>query len=339
MVRHLGLAVVLIAAATAVLLLSDSQRRSIAEKESSTDALPSIAIMQISSTPLLDMHVAGVKEGLRKHGFLVDDEHNLRIFNPQGDFPTANAIAQQMAHGNYDLLITSSTVALQITAKANQNTKVKHIFGAVTSPQGAGVGITGREADQHPPWLTGIGTFQPVQSAFKIAHQLNPSIRKIGVVWNPGEQCSEACTAEAKIICKQLGIELIEGIATQSGEVSDAIHSLLSKNVEAVWIGGDTVANAAAAMIIHIAAAQQIPVFTNDPTDTEKGALFGLGADYHTVGLCTADMAAEVLNGRSPATFRIDNVVPEQFNLNETVLATLSSNWTLVDSVKKLLDE
>jgi putative ABC transport system substrate-binding protein len=255
-IKHLWLAIVLIAAAMVVLLFSDSQRRNGVRESSPKNALPNVAIMQFSSTPLLDAHVAGVKDSLRKHRLLADDEHNLRIFNPQADFPTANAVARQMVQGNYDILITSSTVALQITAKANLNTKVTHVFGAVTSPQGAGVGVTGTNADDHPPWLAGIGTFQPVQRAFGIAHELNPSIQKVGVVWNPGEQCSEACTAEAKIACKQLGIELIEAVATQSGEVNDAIRSLLGKNVEAVWIGGDTVANAAAAMIIHIASTQ-----------------------------------------------------------------------------------
>jgi ABC-type uncharacterized transport system substrate-binding protein len=337
-VKRLWLPMVLIAAASAILLLSDFNRRN-RTSEAKSKAFPEIAIMQFTSTPLLDAHVAGIKEGLHKKGVLADNEHNLRLFNPQGDFPTANAIAQQMVHGNYDLLITSSTVALQITAKANLSTQVPHIFGAVTSPQGAGVGITGPEADQHPAWLTGIGTFQPVQRAFEIAHQLNPSLQRIGVVWNPGEQCSEACTAEAKIACARLGIELVEAVATQSGEINDAIHSLLGKNVEAVWIGGDTTANAAAAMIIHIAAAQQIPVFTNDPTDVGKGALFGLGADYHTVGLYTADLAAEILNGRAVNSFRIDNVVPEQFSLNESVLASLPSKWTLVDSLKKRIIE
>jgi len=338
-IKHLWLAIALIAAATAILLLSDSNRRNGTPKTHTTNSLPEIAIMQFSSTPLLDAHVAGIKERLHAKGVLADDEHNLRLYNPQGDFPTANAIAQQMVQGNYDVLITSSTVALQITAKANLNTKVKHVFGAVTFPPGAGVGITGPEADQHPPWLTGIGTFQPVQRAFEIAHELNPSIQRIGVVWNPGEQCSEACLKEAHLVCKRLGLDLIEAVATQSGEVNDAIRSLLGKNIEAVWIGGDTVANAAGAMIIHIASDQQIPVFTNDPTDTQKGALFGLGANYYTVGLYTADMAVDISNGRSPASFRIDNVVPEQFNFNQTVLATLPASWKINDAVQKLITE
>jgi len=67
--------------------------------------------------------------------------------------------------------------------------------------------------------------------------------------------------------------------------------------------------------------------------------LFGLGADYRTVGLYTANRVAEISNGCSPASFRIDDVILEKFTLNETVLATLPSGWTLVDSVKKLIAE
>jgi len=122
----------------------------------------------------------------------------------------------------------------------------------------------------------------------------------MGVVWNSGEQCSEACLKEAREICKELGIELVEAIAVNTSEVSDAARSLTARNVDAVWIGGDTVAMASIGLIISLAQQAGIPVFTNDPMDAEKGALFGLGADYHTVGQYTADMAVAILDGQPP---------------------------------------
>jgi ABC-type uncharacterized transport system substrate-binding protein len=336
--KDLWLAVLLIAGASAVLLFSDLDQRNRKQRHNKK-SFPSVAIMQITSTTLLDEHIAGVMDRLQSGGYVAPDAANVRIFNAQGDYAMANTIAREIVNGPYELVITSSTLALQIFSKTNVSVQKNHVFGAVTDPYGAGVGISGPEPHQHPSYMTGIGTFQPVQSAFRLAKEMNPLLKRVGVVWNPGEQCSEACMIEAKAICRELGIELVEAVATNTSEVSEAVRSLVSKQVEAIWIGGDTVANASISMIIGIARQAGIPVFTNDHTDAQKGALFGLGANYFTVGQYTANMAVAILEGVSPASFRIENVVPELFRLNQEVLATLNSSWAINDVVQTLLDQ
>jgi ABC-type uncharacterized transport system substrate-binding protein len=333
--KHLWLAILLILAASVLLLLSDLKNRK-AGLSTKSNTKPNIALMQIASTPLLDSHVAGIKQALREKNLLEKDESNLRVFNPQGDYTTATTIAREMVNGNYDLLMTSSTVALQVVANANQSVRKPHVFGAVTYPQGAGVGINGTKPKDHPPYLTGIGTFQPVRQAIRIAKELNPHLQRIGVVWNPGEKCSEACVLEARDESGKQGIELIEATASGTSEVSEALRSLLAKKVEAIWIGGDTVAISSLPMIVHQANQVGIPVFTNDPLDADKGALFGLGADYQTVGRYAGEMAAEVLNGKSPAEFAIENVVPKLFRINRQALNSFLA-WNLTNKLQKLV--
>jgi len=339
LIKDLWLAATLILGASALLLFSDLEQRRQQNKDNVKKEFPSIAIMQIRSTPILDLHVAGIIDRLTELGIMEPDKRNMKLFNPQGDLGTANTIAREIANGPYEMVITSSTLSLQTFAKANQTTQKMHVFGAVTYPAGTGVGITGPGADQHPPYLTGIGTFQPVKRAFLVARQLNPAIKKIGVVWNPGEQCSEACLKEAHEICKELGIELIEAIATNTSEVSEAIRSLMGRGVQAVWIGGDTVATASASMIINVAKQNGIPVFTNDPVDVKIGALFGVGAAYYTVGIYTADMAAAILGGKKPSEFRIENVIPERLAVNEEVLQSLGQSWKMADAINEVLQK
>jgi len=168
---------------------------------------------------------------------------------------------------------------------------------------------------------------------------MNPQLKKVGVVWNPGEQCSDACLLKARIVCKELGIELIEAVATNTSEVAEAAKSLLARGVEAIWIGGDTVAIASAPLIINIAASAGLPVFTNDPTDVPKGALFGFGADYFTVGEITADLGIEILRGKDPATIPVDNRVPEILEINSAWMNEHSKSWTITDYVQHILDK
>lgn len=339
LIKDLWLAVALILGASLLLLMSDLEQRKGNKKTAEKKRYPSIAIMQIRSTPLLDNHVTGITDRLQELGFVAPDKSNIRMFNPQGDLATANTIAREIVNGPYDLIVTSSTLSLQTVAKANITTGKKHVFGAVTDPYGTGVGITGSLPNQHPPYLTGIGTFQPVKGAFQILRELHPTIKRVGVVWNPGEQCSEACLNQARKICAELGITLVEAIATNTSEVSEAARSLMAKGIEAVWVGGDTVAMSSVSMIINLAKQNGIPVFTNDPVDASNGALFGLGANYYSVGVYTANMAAEVLKGRSPADFKIENVIPEELNVNKEVLATLGKPWLLSNHVSEILEK
>lgn len=337
LIKELWLMVTLIIAASLVLIVSDLGQR--AGTKTRQQKYPLIAIMQISSTPLLDTHVAGVVDRLKERGMVAPDRSNLKLFNAQADFATANTISKEIIGSPVDIVITASTPALQIFSKANITAKKRHVFGAVTDPYGAGVGISGKKPDQHPPYMAGIGTFQPVKRAFTILREMNPAIKKVGVVRNAGEQCSEACMAEARIICGELGIELVDAVAGNTSEVSEAARSLVAKGVEAVWIGGDTVATASSGLIINIAKDAKIPVFTNDPSDAGSGALFGLGANYFTVGQYTADVAVSILKGKSPADFAIENVIPEQLKINREVMASLGGKYVLTPDIKKLLDD
>jgi ABC-type uncharacterized transport system substrate-binding protein len=336
-IKSLWLAFVMVGTVSAVLLLSDTGQRKNTKK--AVKSLPEIAILQYSSTMLLDKHVAGVIDQLAERGYVAPDRRNLRLFNAQGELGMANTIAQEIANSPVSIVITSSTVMLQTFARVNQKFGKFHVFGAVTDPYGTGAGISGKNSSDHPPYMAGIGTFQPVEATFRIIRELNPQIRKVGVVWNPGEQCSDACVRKARAICEELGIELIEAIATSPTDVSEATRSLFSRGAQAIYIGGDTVANSSIKLIIKLAGQAGVPVFTNDHLDASSGALFGLGADYYTVGKFTGDMAADILDGKSPAEIRIENIVPEKLELNLPLLSKLGKPWELSKAVKEFLEK
>ncbi len=334
-IKQLWLAVALIAAASLLLLISDRGQRVHKKAE---EKYPRIAIMQISSTQLLDSHVAGVMDRLESANLVAPGRKNIHHYNPQGDFPTANTIARDIVNSRADIVITSSTLALQIFSKANVTVQKHHVFGAVTDPYGAGVGITGKNPEDHPPYMAGIGTFQPVERAFIIAREMNPGLKKVGVVWNSGEQCSEACTMKARAICEKLEITLIEAVVGNTSEVSEAARSVISKGAEAIWIGGDTIATSSVKLLVGLASQAGIPVFTNDPTDVDRGALFGVGADYFTVGQYTGEMAIEILKGKSPSAISIENVIPELLMVNHKVLDSLD-DYRLTPEIESVLRE
>ncbi|MEI6809380.1 MAG: ABC transporter substrate-binding protein, partial [bacterium] len=331
--KSIWLGVTLILLASGLLLLSDIGRRQGGGRRSTAKSLPRLAVMQWASTSLLDHTVEGIVVGLRQQGFVHGRTADIRFLNASGDNTTGNVMARDLAGGAYDMILTASTLALQAVAKANSAGRVVHVFGGVTDPYGAGVGITGSKPDQHPRHLVGVGTFQPVERAIRIARLMNPRLSKIGVVWNPGESNSEACLGKARAICKELGISLLEANAGNTSEVSEAVRSVLARGVEAVWVGGDTVAISAISTIVSAARTSKIPVFSNDPSDAARGVLFGVGASYHDVGIAVGEIAGKILKGKKPETFSVENLVPELLSVNETLAAEFKA-WSVPEEIR-----
>ena len=343
--QRLSLGLFLILLASAILLLSESPRP---KQDRSTDSASvnrppvKVAMFQMASQPIIDEGAAGVLETLSEAGYVEGRSLKLTRFNAEGDIGTANAIAQELVGGDYDLIITLTTGALQTVGNANKQKKVPHVFGLVSDPVKAGVGI-GAEPMDHPAHLVGIGTFPPVDQALEMARLVNPKLSRVGLAWNPAEVNSEVCTKLAREVCARLKIELLEANVENTSAVKEAVGSLIARNVEALLIGGDVTMLGAIDVVVKAAGDARIPTFTCMPGSAAKGALFDVGANYHEVGRTVGHVAARVLNGESIAQIPVEIAIPPKLFVNKLALKDLSGEWAfpadVVSRADALIDE
>ncbi|MGB7292873.1 MAG: ABC transporter substrate-binding protein [Thermodesulfobacteriota bacterium] len=327
--KRLSVGIAFIALSSSILLVSDWNRR-----KPSVKRIPHVAMMQHASQAILDEGVQGMIDGLAEGGFIDGESIVIRRYNAENDVPTANAIAKEITGGQFDLVLTTSTLSLQAVASANKAGKTIHVFGLVSDPFGAGVGINRENPTDHPRHLVGIGTMQPVAEAFRLAKTLFPGLKTVGVVWNPAESNSEANTLIARDICQELGIKLVEANVDSSSGVFEAASSLVARGAQALWVGGDLTVNVAIDSVLAAARKGRIPVFTNIPPNAKRGALFDLGPNYYEVGRLTGELAAEILRGADPATISVKNVVPEKLVINRLALDGLKDPWPLPQDVR-----
>ena len=326
--RRLFLGVVLILVASAVLLLSDLNRRS-----HGRNGPPRIGLLQHASTLLLDDGVRGMVDSLAENGFADGKTVIIRKYNAEGDIALANSIAKEMVNAHYDLLLTCSTLSLQTVANANRGGKTIQVFGLVADPAVAGVGISHDRPLDHPRNLVGIGSFVPVEDAFRIARQMFPGLKTVGVAWNPAEANSRAFTEHARSACQAMGIELLEANVENSNGVQEAEDSLAARGAQALWIGGDVTVNVAADSVIAVARKARIPVFTITPGKPDRGTLFDAGADFYQIGKQTGALAAQILRGADPAQIPITNLVPKVLVVNTLAVQGLKDPWRVPDDV------
>src|SRR5262245_59336155 len=326
--KRLILGVLLIVAASAALLLSDLGRRT-----TSAHTIPHVGLLQHASTMLLDEGTRGTIDALAERGFVDGKTIVIDQFNAHGDITVGNSIAAEMVQARYDLLLTMSTLSLQAVANANRGGKTVQVFGLVADPAVAGVGISWDDPLKHPANLVGYGSFLPVHDAFRIAREMLPGLKRVGVAWNPAEANSRAFVEKAREACQQLGVELLEANVENSNSVLEAEESLVSREAEALWIGGDVTVSVAADSVVAVGQKARIPVFSITPGKPDRGTLFDYGADFYEIGKQTADLAAEILRGADPVKIPIRNVVPVSFVVNTRALDGLRQRWQVPRSV------
>ena len=326
--QRLLLGFILIVVASGVLLFSDlGQRRDRGRR------VPHVAIFQCASAAVLDDGVQGIKEALTRAGYVDGKTISLREFNAENDMPTANAIARQITNGRFDLVFTVSTVCLQVVANANKAGKTIHVFGLVTDPYGAGVGINRDNPLDHPPHLVGLGSFQPVAESLQLAKTLFPGLTTVGAPWNPAEHSSEACVVKARETVTRLGLKLLEANVENSSGVFEASNSLVARGAEALWVGCDVTVNVALDSVLAAGKRSRIPVFTNQPPNARRGALFDLGANYREVGQLIGPIGVMILQGADPAKIPVRNVLPKSLWVNTEALKGLKEPWQIPEAV------
>lgn len=331
--KRLLLGISLICLASTVLLLSDLKRRT------RTDgAMPHIGLLQHASVVLLDDTVRGMVDSLAENGFVDGKTIVIQKYNAQGDIAVANLIAKEMVNAHFDLLLTASTLSLQAVVNANRDGKTVQVFGAVADPAVAGVGISHDKPLDHPRNLIGIGSFLPVGEAFRIARDMFPGLKRVGVAWNPAEANSRAYTEKARQACQAMNIELLEANVENSNGVLEAEDSLVARGAQALWIGGDVTVSIAVDAVISVGQKARIPVFSITPGKADRGTLFDYGADFYQIGKQTGELAVRILRGADPGQIPITNLVPTLLVVNTQALKGLKDSWRVPDDLLRRAD-
>jgi ABC-type uncharacterized transport system substrate-binding protein len=326
-VRRVALSVTLIAAASAVLVVSDSGARRRKTRNSAK-----IALFQFAPHPLLDDYMAGVREGFAQRGY-IEPGSVFRKFTADADVNVANTVAREVTGGGWDMVVTATTPCLQAVARANARGKVMHVFGLTSDPFRAGVGLDRKAPEKHPAHIMGHGSFQPVADAFLAARALNPSLERVGVVWNTSEINSELQLEVARAKCKELGIELLEAPAETPTAVYESAASLVSKGAEAIWVPGDNLVINAIGSVIQAGRQGKIPVFTSQPGNVLAGSLFDVGPDQHELGRLTGDLAGRILSKEvDPSTLPIQDLMPKILVVNPAALEG-THGWSIPAAV------
>ena len=134
----------------------------------------------------------------------------------------------------------------------------------------------------------------------------NPDAKKIGLLYDQGQDSSTTPIANAKEYLDAKEIEYVEKTGTTTDEVMLAADALVAAGVDAVFTPTDNTIMTAELSIYEKFADASIPHYTGADSFALNGAFLGYGVDYANLGVETANMISKILvDGEDPATLPV----------------------------------
>lgn len=225
---------------------------------------------------------------------------NVKYDNCNADANVMNQIIANFAADNVDLMVGVATPVAMAMQSATEDSKTPVVFAAVSDPVGAGLVASLEEPGSN---VTGSSDNLDANSVMNLIFAQNPDAKKIGLLYDVGQDSSTAAIEHAKAYLDDKGVEYVERTATTAEEVALAAQALVSDGVDAVFTPTDNTIMKAELAIYETFADAGIPHYTGADSFALNGAFLGYGVDYANLGRETADMIASILTeGKDPAT-------------------------------------
>ena len=252
-----------------------------------------VFISKLVDHPALDATTKGIIDELINSGYKLGDNLDLRVESAQGSAALAGQIANKFVSQNPDIVVGVGTITAQSFAKYARQGQVKMIFTTVTDPLEAGLV---NELTRPGNNISGISNFVPLEPQLELFKKIKPGIKKLGFLYNPGEQNSLTLIKKLEEICPKFNLILVKQVASKSADILQSA-TMLAEGCDAIFISNDSTALSALPTIVKAANNANIPLFVSDIDAVSSGATAALGPNQYAIGKQTARMIIRILKG------------------------------------------
>ena len=247
--------------------------------------------------------------------------------NAAGQISNLDTIMNGYASEGVDAIIAIATPTAQAAQNYSQDIPV--IFSAVSDPVGAGLVETLEAPGGN---ITGTSDEVQVDQIVDLILKVLPDTKTVGVLYNSGEANSVTNIKNFKKYAEEKGLKVEEATGTDLTTLQQAADVLASK-VDVLFSPNDNTVASGMSALSQIAIDHKVPYFTGADSMVQDGGFATVGIDYEQLGIDTAKMTIDILNGADPATTPV-KVFKDDLNIyvNQKTLDALGI--TLPDDVK-----
>jgi putative ABC transport system substrate-binding protein len=291
-----------------------------------------VGVLQFASHPALDAAREGFIDYLAQAGFKDGEKIKLDLQNAQRDMSVARTIAKKFVTDEKGLIYSIATPASQAAAK--ETTSIPIIFNAVTDPVKAGL-VKGIDSSGNN--VTGVSDFIPVKSQIELLLKIVPQMKRLGIIYNAGEDNSRVLVEITRGVAKELKLDLVDATVTNSGEVFAASQTLVGR-VDGIYTIQDNTVISALESVIKVANKNGIPVLVPGSPSVERGGLATIGTSYYDLGKIAGEQALRILRGTKPSEIPVSYAKDFDIYLNQKTADEIGIKFPedLVKKAKKI---
>ncbi len=264
-----------------------------------------------------------LRVGLQEEGLEPDRDYVFKSSSAQGDLATLPNLLDAALDQKAKVIVTLQDATLQVAVKRVKDTPI--VFHILSDPFAAGAGTSD---SVHLPNVTGVyspGFGDPEQERrVALIKRLVPKVKRVGVLFSPGEQLSVDLKDRLTSAAKKAGITVVAVPVNAPTEATEAVTVLIGKKVDAIEIFGNA-AHGGFDGIIKVAKEKKIPVFSPSPFEIMKGATAALYPDFQEGGVVAGRMIGRILKGESPAQIPFYRLQTTKTKLDSEEAATADS--------------
>lgn len=287
----------------------------------------SVALTAIVEHPALDAARDGVRDELKAAGYEAGKNLKFEYQSAQGNTGTAAQIARKYVGAKPDVIVAIATPSAQAVVAATKTIPV--VYSAVTDPVAAKLVKTWDASGSN---VTGVSDLSPLPRHLELIKKVVPSVKRVGVIYSPGEANSVAIVEALKKAAAEAGLTLVEAAAPRTVDVAGAAQSLVSK-ADVIYAPTDNNVMSAFEAIVKVAQQAKLPVVAADTEAVKRGAVAALGLNYYDLGRQTGKVVVRVLQGEAPGA--IASQVSQTFELHVNPAAAGRQGVTLSDELVK----
>ena len=263
-------------------------------KAENTDKdLKKIGVIQLVEHKSLDIIYNSFKDELKNLGYIDGENVKITFQNAQGDMSNITSIVQGCEGDKQDVVVGIATPVAQGAMSLTKSTPV--VFSAVTDPIGAGI-LTDMNAPDKG--MTGTSDAVQIDKIMDLALQISPDVKKVGFIYNPGEDNSVTNLGLLENYVKEKNLELETVSISTSADLQTAAATLFEK-VDMIFVSNDNTVAEAMPILTSEAIKAKKPIYVGADSMVMDGGLATVGIDYTDLGKETAKMVDEIIKGKS----------------------------------------
>ena len=240
----------------------------------------------------------GVKDKLSEAGYTESNTHYI-IAKTAGNKAKALELVRKFASEKLDLIISLGTTSTLIVAKEIKDVPI--VFSNVYDPVGSGIAKSWKSSGNK---TTGSSSKIPMVKVLQSLELLRP-IKRLAVLYTPGEKNSEAAVRDLQNIQVKLGLTIIPVIVSSSEDIDQILPQVLT-TADGLYITGSNMVKSRMKTIIDMASKSGIITVSHIDDLIEEGVLVGVCANSYSMGRLAGEKAVKILHGAKPSSLPIE---------------------------------